>query len=810
MAQKTKSPPEKPSWFKRCPEAFGLFLFAFAITQILALCTFDARSHADNFLGMIGHALGLFWFFTTGAMAFGIFLISLWLGLLFTFNKNPPSIQGKTFAFLVFVSSSCLFLCVIGDMSPQIEKYFLHQFGFDDSGFLSLLVRKKRPPFKLGGVPFYSLFSQIGPLSLKNLCNNTGTMLLSSVGIVLSLAFLCEITLKNVIFWIKGFWFFCIDSIKELFQKFQTAREKRREDRWKIDETTHTMFTRNKPKKKLTEETIELPPSFVGIPAPLKKTVPLLEEPIDRLCNIKDSFPQDVVSDTKKKPIKQAVLDLAPLNPVDFNHYIMPPDDLLAVPKKADVSALKKELQQKAQLLEETLLSFGIEAKVGQIHCGPRITAFEVHPAVGVKIGKIKTLEHDIALNLEAKSIRIIAPIPGKAAVGIEVPNNVPQEVAFKDVLQTYQQQQTKLRIPMLLGKAVNGELVIADLTKMPHCIIAGATGSGKSVCINSIIMSILMTMRPDEIRLLMIDPKKVELTQYSESPFMLAPVITEPQHACTALNWLVKEMEVRYEILKRTGHRNIESFNLRKIDKEQESAHQIPIPEKMPYYVAIIDELADLMMVASQDIETPIARIAQMARAVGIHLILATQRPSREVITGLIKANFPARIAFKVASRINSQIILDDTGAETLLNNGDMLLLLPGMAHLVRAQGVFVRDEEINKVNAHLSKQLPPQYIIRSFDQLNLFESNGPSAQAEPNDALFEEAKNIVISTGNASTTFLQRKLKIGYARAASLMDELESRKIVGPQEGAKQRKILVALAQNKDEDTLFEDFAD
>ncbi len=803
---KAKSSPERPSWFKRCPEAFGLFLFAFSITQILALCTFDARSHSDNFLGMIGHALGLFWFFTTGAMAFGIFFILLWLGLLFTFKKEPPSIQGKSFAFLIFICFSCLFLCVIADMYPKIEQLFLHQFGFDDRGFLSLLMRKKRPPFTFGGVPFYSLYSQIGQMSLKTLCNTTGTLLLSFSGMLLSLAYLCEITLKNVISWIKTFWFYSIDSLKELWQKIKEVREKRREDRWKIDENTHTMYSRNKVKKKQPEETIEVPPSFVGIPAPLKKTVPLLEEPIDRYCNIKESFPQAEITDAKKKPVKEHIIPSTV--PVDFKNFEIPPDDLLAIPKKADVPSLKKELQQKAGTLEETLLSFGIEAKVGQIHCGPRITAFEVHPAVGVKIGKIKTLEHDIALNLEAKSIRIIAPIPGKACVGIEVPNNVPQEVAFKDVLQTYRQQGTKLRIPMLLGKAVNGDLVIADLTKMPHCIIAGATGSGKSVCINSIIMSVLMTMRPDEIRLLMIDPKKVELTQYSESPFMLAPVITEPQHACTALNWLVKEMEVRYEILKRTGHRNIESFNVRTIDKESESAQQIPIPEKLPYYVAIIDELADLMMVASQDIETPIARIAQMARAVGIHLILATQRPSREVITGLIKANFPARIAFKVASRVNSQIILDDTGAETLLNNGDMLLLLPGMPHLIRAQGVFVRDDEINKVNAHLSKQLPPQYIIRSFDQLNLFESNAQSTSAEPNDALFEEAKNIVISTGNASTTFLQRKLKIGYARAASLMDELEARKIVGPQEGAKQRKILVALSQNKEEDDLFEDF--
>jgi DNA segregation ATPase FtsK/SpoIIIE, S-DNA-T family len=435
-------------------------------------------------------------------------------------------------------------------------------------------------------------------------------------------------------------------------------------------------------------------------------------------------------------------------------------------------------------------MNFGIEAKVGQIHCGPTITMFEVHPAVGVKVGKIKTLEHDIALNMEAKSIRIIAPIPGKAAVGIEVPNQTPQEVIFREILAAYQQRGSPYKIPMLLGKAMNGELVIADLAKMPHLIIAGATGSGKSVCVNSIIMSILMLSRPDEIRFLMVDPKKVELAPYTELPQMLAPVITEPHTAAAALSWLVKEMEKRYEILKITSQRNIEGFNKRTPNEDIEAAAHISVPQKIPYIVGIIDELADLMMVASQDVEAPIARIAQMARAVGIHLIVATQRPSREIITGLIKANFPARIACKVASRVNSQIILDDVGAETLLGNGDMLILLPGSAQPIRAQGVFVRDDEISRVIDAISKQLPPNYVIGSPERFEQeMEENGP---LEDFDELFEEAKETVLSTGNASTTFLQRKLKIGYARAASIMDQLEHQGIIGPQEGARPRRIF------------------
>jgi S-DNA-T family DNA segregation ATPase FtsK/SpoIIIE len=399
---------------------------------------------------------------------------------------------------------------------------------------------------------------------------------------------------------------------------------------------------------------------------------------------------------------------------------------------------------------------------------------------------------------MEAKSIRIIAPIPGKAAVGIEVPNPLPQEVSFKEMLTSYQQSGKSFHIPLLLGKAVNGDNVVNDLTKMPHCIIAGATGSGKSVCINTIIMSILMTARPDEIKLLMVDPKKVELTPYTRLPHMLAPVITEPQGACAALNWLVKEMEIRYEILKLLGTRNIEAFNTRKIDKQLEESLDKEIPAKMPYIVGIIDELADLMMVANQDIETPIARIAQMARAVGIHLILATQRPSREVITGLIKANFPTRISFKVASRVNSQIILDEIGAESLLGNGDMLFLPPGSSHLIRAQGAFIRDEDINAVVKHICDQAPPNYVIESFDQYRSLDANDIDEENAPTDLLYQDALDIILSTGNASTTFLQRKLKIGYARAASLMDQLEMQGVVGPADGSKARKILVSKKGN------------
>ena len=303
--------------------------------------------------------------------------------------------------------------------------------------------------------------------------------------------------------------------------------------------------------------------------------------------------------------------------------------------------------------------------------------------------------------------------------------------------------------------------------------------------------MSIVMNARPDEIKMVLIDPKKVELSAYTKLPHLIAPVITEAHGAYSALQWLVKEMETRYEILRQLGVRNINAFNSRTPNKELEASLSLPIPEKMPMIVAIIDEFADLMMVSSSDLETPIARIAQMARAVGIHLILATQRPSREVITGLIKANFPTRISFKVASRINSQIILDDTGAESLLGNGDMLFLPPGSSQLLRAQGAYISDEDINKVISFICDQAPTNYMIQSFDMMK--KEDAFFEQDEPRDSMYEQAKTIVVDTKNASTTFLQRKLKIGYARAASLMDELEQKGVIGPQEGSKPRRILI-----------------
>jgi len=784
------------NYIQRFPELAALSLFVFATIEFASLLSFSYISPEKNVLGLFGYLSGIIWYFLFGPVSFlGIGYLYL-LSWNWWHKKYHSSHMLHCVSFFGALVSLCLLVCLVNVLFPGMNSAWHDLIGispiskrvafnpaaayFPTSGFIADFLYKGLP---YGN--FELLFSIIG------------TALISSTMLFVSLTLLFDINLKAL--------------VTSFLRQRQTNIDSSK-DTSALKSKENELLKRNTLGYKKDEEVAAAATAAVLPTSRERKFPDLLES--QKIGKQAASFTAEKNTTISKKlsgngtgtPLDEKTLRSAP---PAFLEYPLPSIDLLHESKKIDLSNLKKELKEKADLLEETLMSFGIEAKVGQIHCGPTVTLFEVHPAVGVKIGKIKTLENDIALNMEAKSIRIIAPIPGKAAVGIEVPNQIPQEVSFREVISTYIEQGSTFKIPMLLGKAVNGELVMTDLAKMPHCIIAGATGSGKSVCINSIVMSILMLARPEDIRLLMIDPKKVELTPYTNLPHMLAPVITEPHDAAQALNWLVREMEKRYEILKLTGQRNIDSFNKRKRNIDQEASLPFDIPEKLSYYVAIIDELADLMMVSSQDIETPIARIAQMARAVGIHLILATQRPSREVITGLIKANFPSRISFKVASRINSQIIIDDIGAETLLGNGDMLFLLPGSSQLVRCQGVYVRDEEIAKVIEDITSKRPPEYVIQSFQKQNENSFMSGAEEAENLDSLFHEAKEVVFATGNASTTFLQRKLKIGYARAASIMDQLEDHGIVGPQEGARPRKIFFPKKAIEEEDTELDDLS-
>ncbi|TDM04115.1 DNA translocase FtsK [Macrococcus carouselicus] len=480
----------------------------------------------------------------------------------------------------------------------------------------------------------------------------------------------------------------------------------------------------------------------------------------------------------EKLPASEPVAELFAEENTD---YQLPPLTLLDSPKQS-VKADTKAVKQRGQLLENTLRNFGVDAKVSQIRIGPAVTQYEVHPALGVKVSRIVNLSNDIALALAAKDIRIEAPIPGKSAVGIEVPNSATSMVTLREVLEEEPAPANKLKV--VLGRNISGDAVTAELNKMPHLLVAGSTGSGKSVCINGIITSILMNAKPHEVKLMMIDPKMVELNVYNGIPHLLTPVVTNPQKASQALQKIVGEMERRYDLFSHTGTRNIEGYNqyLRRQNEELEEKNSL-----LPYIVVIVDELADLMMVASKDVEGAIMRIAQMARAAGIHLIIATQRPSVDVITGLIKANIPSRIAFAVSSQVDSRTILDSQGAEKLLGRGDMLFLPSGQSKPTRIQGAFLSDNEVEAVVDFVTKQQSANYI-KEMEPDEVVKSDAPS-----DDELYFDAYTFVISEQKASASLLQRQFRIGYNRAARLVDDLEANQVIGAAQGSKPRQVLI-----------------
>lgn len=504
--------------------------------------------------------------------------------------------------------------------------------------------------------------------------------------------------------------------------------------------------------------------------------------------------------------------------------YIFPPIDLLAEPQRGQTMR-SEDHASTMEALVRTLDEFSVKVIPGEIHTGPVITRYEVKPAPGVRVEKIVNLDKNIALGLRAMSVRILAPVPGKGTVGIEVPNKIAEAVCMRDIVESKAWAEAKAEIPIVLGKDVTGKPIVTDLTKMPHVLIAGSTGSGKTVCINAIIASLLYHSGPEDLRFIMVDPKVVEMQTYNALPHMLIPVVTEPKKVPGALKWLIAEMEHRYQVFAKTNVRNIAGFNAKLLkDKEEQakadameaemspeeraavSSIEVPrdddafeIPKKkLPYIVCVIDELADLMMVAPADIETCIARLAQLARAAGIHLILATQRPSVNVITGVIKANLPSRISFKVASKIDSRTILDGGGAEALIGKGDMLFIPPGTSNLLRAQGAFVSDDEINAIVEFLRENNePPVFAAEVQRQIDAGGDEGSDAGPgdEGGDELLPDAIDVLRSTKRASTSMLQRRLRIGYNRAARLMESLEERGIVGPENGSSPREILVDL---------------
>ena len=500
----------------------------------------------------------------------------------------------------------------------------------------------------------------------------------------------------------------------------------------------------------------------------------------------KQNINNDVYEDVKEQPIKtsktydsEKTQTISIKQEANYDNYKIPSVNLLnKIDKKADDNSKKKVLKN-ASLLEQTLADFGVEAKVNQVTVGPTITRYEIQPSPGVKVSKIVNLTDDIALSLAARSIRMEAPIPGKSAIGIEVPNETPLMVGLREVFESEEFKKFDSPLAMALGKDISGKPVIGDIGKMPHLLIAGSTGSGKSVCVNTLISSILYKARPDEVKLLLIDPKVVELANYNGIPHLLIPVVTDPKKAANALNWAVVEMNKRYKMFAENGVKDITSYNEK-------------CEEKLPKIVIIIDELADLMMASANDVEDYICRLAQMARAAGMHLIVATQRPSVDVITGVIKANIPSRIAFAVSSQTDSRTILDMGGAEKLLGKGDMLFYPLGASKPVRLQGAFISENESQNVIDFVKSQVKEEVkyeenIMDTISKVNMEKSSDE-------DDLLSEAIEFVVESGQGSASMLQRKFKIGFNRAARLIDSMEERGIVGPNEGSKPRKVLMS----------------
>ena len=505
-----------------------------------------------------------------------------------------------------------------------------------------------------------------------------------------------------------------------------------------------------------------------------------------------------------QKEIADVVQEMAPAAAQPEKKYVFPPVDLLKAGSGKKSANTESQLRETANKLQQTLKTFGVNVTVTNISCGPAVTRYEIQPEMGVKVSKIVGLADDIKLNLAAADIRIEAPIPGKAAVGIEVPNKENVMVAFRDLIESKEFKESKSKISFAVGKDIAGKTKVTDIAKMPHLLIAGATGSGKSVCINTIIMSILYKADPSEVKLLMIDPKVVELSVYNGIPHLMIPVVTDPKKASGALHWAVAEMTDRYEKFAQANVREINGYNA-KVDSIEVPEGQ-ERPQKMPQIVIIVDELADLMMVASNDVEEAICRLAQLARAAGIHLVIATQRPSVNVITGLIKANMPSRIAFAVTSGVDSRTILDMNGAEKLLGKGDMLFNPQGAPKPIRVQGAFVSDEEVSEVVEYIKEHNgDAQYndsVQQKMESLQSSGSNSVSisdsdAADDGRDAYFVDAARIIVDKEKASIGMLQRYLKVGFNRAARIMDQLEEAGIVGPEEGTKPRTVLMNKEQ-------------
>jgi S-DNA-T family DNA segregation ATPase FtsK/SpoIIIE len=540
---------------------------------------------------------------------------------------------------------------------------------------------------------------------------------------------------------------------------------------------------------------LRIPAIQTAVPKALPPVSELKEEPPEVVEVVETPAPKrPEVMEVKRPPARQ---EKPPFVQPSYDDYTLPPLDLLAEGEYGYAAVQEKVVKTKAAELEKLLGEFNVNAKVVAAETGPVVTMFELELAAGVKVSHISSLANDIARALGAGAVRVVAPIPGKHTIGIEVPNSEKEKVRMRNMMQLAGDKPSKMEIPLFLGKDSSGEALVSDLAKMPHLLIAGTTGSGKSVCINTVIVGVLLTKRPDEVKMIMIDPKMVEMTAFNTVPHLMCPIVTETQMAVQILEWATVKMDERYALLAEARVKNIAEYN--RLGAEEVIARFNPstpeeeakIPKKLPYIVVIIDELADLMMTAPKEIEAYIVRLAQKSRAIGIHIILATQRPQATVVTGLIKSNMPCRIGFRVAARMDSRIILDQNGAETLLGEGDMLFLKPGTSDLIRAQGTFLDDAEIRRIVKHLKEVAEPQF----HPELTQLRKVDPGDM--PKDELFDEAVRVVLETKRGSVSLLQRRLGVGYARASRIIEMMAGAGILGEYKGSQAREVLLTLEE-------------
>lgn len=642
---------------------------------------------------------------------------------------------------------------------------------------------------------------------------STGTAVLALAGILVSLIFLFEIEslafVHTFILWVRRipFWFRGQVEHQRTLQEEQEEKDAELEkERLKVEKAMRAK-TRQLEKKEHLKEKKE------------RKRKAILPDPPPPEPKQEPKPAPKLVPEKKKKPLRKAMSKAKPsegfpdeevTTPVlTHTEYSLPPYSLMDKLPARSKRVVTVDTSTGARVLEETMAEFNVEAEVTNVDVGPVVTSYEVLPAAGVRVERIAALSNNIALSMKAISVRVQAPIPGKGVVGIEVPNEKSTMVFLREVLEGPEWTESKAALPLVLGKDVSGTNIVADLAKMPHMLIAGATGAGKSVCMNSILAGLLMSRTPDQMKLMLVDPKMVEFSFFNELPHLVVPVITDPKKVSLGLRWAINEMDKRYKLFARIGVRNIQTYNERPVFKQEELFPPEDLtgdgeppppakpadPDRLPYIVIVIDELADLMMVAQADVESAIARLAQLSRAVGIHMIIATQRPSVNVITGTIKANFPARLAFQVAQKVDSRTILDANGADTLLGKGDMLFLPPGTSKLVRAQGTMTSDDEIRGIVDFWKTQGTPQYELAITKKIESTSPELPQQDDDKDVVLLDQAVEILRQTRRASTSSLQRRLRIGYTRAARLMDVLEERGIVGPPNGSDPREILIDL---------------